>query len=183
MTFLPKDYKAPTGSNEFMKLEDGSNRIRVVSDASIGWEGWRDNKPFRRAGIDQNIEEDEVDLDEKFGKPKLSHFWAFKVIDYKDDSVKILQITQKSIMKAIESLVNDSDWGDPKDYDISIERAKNGDKVSYSVKSYPPKKLTSTLQALVDESKIDLNSLFNDDSDAGFGDFKGHIAKPKAKRK
>lgn len=183
MSFLPKDYKAPSGSSDFMKLEEGVNRFRIMSEAEIGWEGWKDNKPFRRKGAEQNITPDEVDTDEKYGKPKISHFWAFKVFDFADKKVKILEITQKTVMKAIESLVNDEDWGDPVNYDIAIERSKNGERTVYTTKPFPPKKITGEMQDALDASTADLEALFKDEED-GFGDFKGHIAKsPKGGKK
>ncbi len=163
MSFLPKDYKAPAGSSNFMKLKDGENRFRVLSDAKIGWEGWKDNKPFRREGIECNIDAKEVDTDSKYGKPKpkINHFWAFVVWDYADKKVKILELTQKTIQKEIDGLVNDADWGDPQGYDISIARTKKGERVSYSVKSYPHKVITKEVKEALAESEIDLDSLFN----------------------
>lgn len=162
-TFLPKGYKAPEGSSSFMKLIEGSNRFRIFGDAVIGFEGWRDNKPFRRQGLEQNINADEVDVDQKYGKPKINHFWAFKIWDYADGgSVKLLEITQKTIMKAIQSLTEDSDWGDPTKYDISITKTKEGERTSYSVKAYPPKAVSPYIDDAVEESDIDPMSLFAD---------------------
>jgi len=165
MAFLPADYKAPAGSSSFMKLQDGENRFRVLSDAKVGWEGWKDNKPFRREGVDCNIEESEVDTDSKYGKPKpkINHFWAFVVWDCQDKAVKILSLTQKTIHKAINELVEDKDWGDPKEYDLSIVRTKSGERVSYAVKSYPHKKLTKEQEEAFASSDIDLDSLFEDE--------------------
>ncbi len=164
-TFLPKGYKAPEGSSTFMKLQEGANRFRIMSDAVIGWEGWKDNKPFRREGAEINITADEVDTDQKYKKPKISHFWAFKVYDYTDGSVKILEITQKTIMKAIQALVEDDDWGDPKNYDISITRTKEGERTSYSVKSYPPKAISPDIEEAVEASELDPMDLFKDVQD------------------
>ncbi len=180
MSFLPKDYKAPSGSSDFMKLEEGKNRFRTMSEAVIGWEGWKDNKPFRRKGVDQNIDADEVDTDEKYGKPKISHFWAFKVFDYADKKIKILEITQKTVMKALESLVNDDDWGDPVNYDVEVERAKNGERTVYTTKPFPPKKASKEMTDALEASSADLEVLFKDEED-GFGDFKGHIKGGKKK--
>ena len=164
-TFLPKGYKAPAGSNSFMKLQEGANRFRIISDAVIGWEGWKDNSPFRREGIDINITADEVDVDAKYNKPKINHFWAFKVFDYTDSSVKLLELTQKTVLKAIQGLNDDADWGDPKAYDISITKTKEGDRTSYAVKAYPPKPLTDEVQEACDASDVDPKSLFNDVDD------------------
>lgn len=154
-----------------MKFDEGENRFRILTDARIGWEGWKDGSPFRREGVDCNIEEDEVDIDEKYDKPKINHFWAFSVFDYADKKIKILTLTQKTVMKAIQGLVDDPDWGDPQKYDISVEKIKKGQKTSYSVKSYPHKALPKDIAKLVSESKIDLDSLFREPGEEEEDDF------------
>ncbi len=172
MSFLPKDYKAPTGTNEFMKLAEGSNRFRILTPAVIGWEGWKDGKPFRRSGIDQNITEDEVSIDEKYGKPKINHFWAFTVFDYTDKKVKLYEITQKTIMKAIQAIVEDEDWGNPEEYDIAIEKAVKGEKTSYTVKPYPHKPISKEIKDAFEASSVDPESLFKDaENDEEFNNY------------
>lgn len=160
--FLPKNYKAPTSSGNFMKFQDGANRFRILSEAQIGWEGWKDGKPFRRQGIEQNINASEVDSDSKFGKPKpkISHFWAFLAYDYADKKVKILSITQKSVMKAIEDLNNDADWGDPQSYDLTVTKTKKGAKTNYSVISSPPKPIAPEVKEAFDANEIKPEELF-----------------------
>lgn len=165
MSFLPKGYQAPAGTTDYMKLEEGSNRLRILSDeATIGWEGWKDGKPFRREGIEKNIEDDEVDTDSKYGKakPKINHFWAFLVWDYATKQIKILEITQKTVMKALEKLADDSDWGNPTAYDLNIEREKNGERTTYSVTSYPPKKITPDVAAAFKDTELDPKDLFDE---------------------
>lgn len=171
MSFLPKGYEAPAGTSDYMKFSEGDNRIRILDEeAAIGWEGWKDGKPFRRKGIEQNITEDEVDTDSKFGKPKpkINHFWAFRVYDYTDKSVKILSLTQKTVMKAIEKLVADSDWGNPSGYDLNISREEKGGRTSYTVNPYPPKPLAKEVQIASAATEIDLNDLFENELDQEF---------------
>lgn len=170
-TFLPNGYEAPAGTSDYMKFSDGDNRFRVLSDeASIGWEGWKDGKPFRRKGIEQNITEDEVDTDAKFGKPKpkINHFWAFLVYDYADKCVKILTVTQKTIMKAIEALATDEDWGNPTAYDLNVKREEKGGRVSYTVTSYPPKPLAKEVQLAAAAAEINLDDLFEQELEKEF---------------
>lgn len=164
--FLPPGYKAPAGSSDFMKLQEGVNRFRIMGEARIGWEGWKDGKPFRREGIEQNITEDEVDTDDKFGKdkPKINHIWVFPVFDYVDKKMKIFQITQKTIMKAISGLVTDPDWGDPTKYDIGITRVE-GKRVTYAVTAYPPKPVSKEVLTAQKESKIDIDQIFKEGGD------------------
>lgn len=149
-TFLPKDYEFKEAGSDFMKLEDGDNKFRILTDAVIGVEGWKDNKPFRRGGPDASITPDEVDIDQKYGKPKINTFWAFYVYSYRDEKVMLLQINQKTIQKAIMGYANDADWGHPQEYDLTITRTDTGGKISYSVKPSPAKPLTKAAQTAVD---------------------------------
>jgi hypothetical protein len=47
---LPKDVEIPKSSGQFMKLQDGKNRIRILSDVIHGWIAWKDKKPTRHEG-------------------------------------------------------------------------------------------------------------------------------------
>lgn len=151
-TFVPKDYEIKESGSDFMKLEDGDNKFRVLTDALIGVEGWKDNKPFRRAGVDASIDPSEVDIDQKYGKPKINSFWAFMVYSYRDEKVMLLQINQKTIQKAILGYAQDEDWGHPNGYDLTVTREDNGGRVSYSVKPHPIKPLAKAVQTVVDEA-------------------------------
>lgn len=150
-TFLPKNFKIPDAGNAFFKFKEGDNKFRVLTDAVIGVEGWRDGTPFRRIGPDATIAEDEVDIDEKYGKPKINHFWAFMVWSYREEKVMLCQINQKNIQKAILQYAQDKEWGSPKNYDITVTRVE-GAKVSYQVKPSPAKPLKADIQKLVDEA-------------------------------
>lgn len=149
-TFLPKDYELKETGSDFMKFEDGDNKFRILTDAVIGVEGWKDNKPFRRGGADATITPDEVDIDQKYGKPKINSFWAFYVYSYPDEKIMLLQINQKTIQKAIMGYATDEDWGHPSGYDLTVTRTDTGGKVSYSVKPSPAKPLAKAVQAQVD---------------------------------
>lgn len=180
--FLPKDYKLPQNNTDFMKFEEGDNKIRILTPALVGWEGWKDGKPFRRKGVEQNIEEDEVDVDEKFKKPKMAHFWAFVVWNYEEKKIMLLSLTQKSIMKVIENLVNDEEWGDPTKYDITIIKTVKGGKTTYSVKSSPMKAISEEAQEAFEETKIDLESLIREPGDDSDMDFSGKGSAKKGKK-
>lgn len=166
MGFLPKNYETPSGSSDYFKLQDGKNRIRIMSEAIVGWEGWKDNKPFRRKGIEKNISEDEVDIDQKYKKPKLNHIWAFIVWDYESESLKYFTLTQKTIMKAIDGLVNDEEWGDPEAYDIGIEKIVKGPQTSYAVNAYPPKKITPEIASAMRDTELDAENVFREAGDS-----------------
>jgi len=158
--FLPMHYKVPV-SGQFMKLVDGDNKFRILASAVVGWVGWKNGKPFRRPGIKQNINPTEVELS-KYGKPRIDHFWAFPVWNYKDNKIQILEVTQKGIMKDIENYYMIEDWGDPVNrYDLVIKKFKEGDMTKYSVTPLPHKETSPEIKREFAESKIDLNKLFD----------------------
>src|SRR3989344_733949 len=113
MNFLEKDYKMPVNSN-YYKFKEGKNKFRVLSDAITGWEYWTtENKPVRSEEPFEEMPED-IKKD-KEGKSRINHFWAFIVYSYENKRVQILELTQKSIMNAIKSYLDEPDWGDVKE--------------------------------------------------------------------
>lgn len=156
---IPKDTKIPTTSGQFSRFSDGANRFRFLSDVVLGWEGWKDNKPFRHEGQDCRIKTEDVDLN-KSGKPNINYFWAMVVWNYAEKRVQILSITQKTIMAALYNLEQNPDWGDLKGYDIEITKKKEGDKTSYTVLGIPHKPLAQEIKDAYAETKVDLSKLF-----------------------
>lgn len=134
MTFLPTDYKIPKAPSDYMKFEDGLNRIRILSSAIVGYEYFtKENKPVR-----QKDPFEEIPDDLKVGA-KIKPFWAFVVWNYQENRIQILELTQKTIMTAIKSLVDNPKWGDPKMYDIAITKTgKEMMEVEYSTQGEPP---------------------------------------------
>jgi hypothetical protein len=160
MGFLPKDYEAPKGSSNYLKLEEGQNKFRVVSSAVVGYEYWTNgNKPVRLKNYPETKPADVRLADDN--SYVIKHFWAFIVLDRKDAKVKILELTQGSIMRAIEDLVVNEDWGDPKQYDITISRTGSGMETRYTVQPSPHKELTAEEKSLVARMEIDLEKLFD----------------------
>lgn len=149
-TFVPKDYEVTSGGNDFLKLQPGDNKIRILTDALVGVEGWKNNKPFRRAGADASISPDEVDVDATTDKPKINNFMAFYVYSYNDDKVMLAEFTQVGIKKAIVEFASDEDWGHPSGYDITITKTGSGMQTRYSVKPHPAKPLAKPAQTAVD---------------------------------
>lgn len=160
---LPKNYKTPAGSSDFFQLQEGTNKIRIMTPIEVGWEGWKDNKPFRRKGAEKNIEDDEVDIDQKYSKkPKINHVWAMVVWDYEANALKLFTMTQKTVMKAIDSLENDSEWGDSRGYDIKIEKNVTGPRTSYDVTASPPKPLAKEIKSEFAKTDLDIDSVFRE---------------------
>ena len=154
--FPSSDYKVPITSN-YMRLVEGTNTFRVMSSAIVGWEYFsKDMKPVRNR---EPFEEYPTDI--KVGG-KVSHFWAFVVWNYEAKKIQVLELTQKSIMNPIESLVKNPKWGSPKGYDITITRKGTGlSDTEYNVVPEPhsdaPDEAVKNYEAL----KINLDALYS----------------------
>jgi hypothetical protein len=137
--FLPQDYQAPASGGGYMKLQDGENRIRILSHPILGWEDWRDKKPLR------------FTFDAKPAKPvdsqkPVKHFWAMVVWNYSEEAIQILEITQTTIRNSIEGFCKDADWGAPYFYDIKIIRKGDGMETEYAVNPSPHKPLAPAIK-------------------------------------
>lgn len=157
---IPKGTEIPKSSGQFAKLQDGSNDFRFLSDVVIGWEGWKDNKPFRHEGSVCKIKPEQVDLS-KNGKPNINYFWAMVVWNYKDKKIQVLELTQKTIMGVLYDLEQNEKWGDLKNYDITITKKKEGDRTVYTTLGNPPQPLSEEIKTSFLDTEIDLTKLFD----------------------
>ena len=162
-TFLPADYTVPS-SDRYFKFKPGNNQFRILDSPILGNEYWGFNdKPVRkRTGEKITISDIRSNKDGTPGTVK--HFWAMPIWD--GQTVKILEITQKKIQTSITDLVNDEDWGNPREYDIVINRDGEGLNTEYSVKAKPRKPLPAEAKEAweaVKENGFDLNALYQGD--------------------
>lgn len=156
MSFLPDNYEAPKSPNSsYMKLQEGENRIRILTKPILGWEDWTmDKKPLR------------FRYDNKPAKPidakkPVKHFWAFVVWNYNEEQIQILQVSQATIRKSLEKLCNDTDWGAPYFYDIKINKEGEGKETEYSVNPVPSKPLAPQIVEMFHEKPCYLEALYD----------------------
>ena len=155
MNFLPENYEAPkSASDNYMKLEEGENRFRILSEPILGWIDWKDKKPLRYR------------MDKKPEKPvdptkPIKHFWAMIVWNYNESKIQILELTQKTLQRGIESLVRNADWGSPYFYDISIKRSGTKQETDYGIIAIPPKPLASGIRQAFEDKPIYLPALYD----------------------
>lgn len=162
MAFLPANRVAPvrsTGGNYF-KLQDGSNKIRVTSDAIVGYVYWSNqNKPVRSEEHPGNPADIRIGDDGK--AERIRYFWAVTVWDYSTQNLSIWEITQATIQDQLEALAGNEDWGHPKEYDLVIQKSGKGLDTKYKVMPSPHKPMSAEIQSAIESSAIDLNSLFD----------------------
>jgi len=155
MNFLPDDYQAPKPTSQlYLKLQDGENRIRILSRPIIGWEDWSlDRKPIRYEMTNKPAKS----IDST--KP-MKHFWAFIVYNVQEEQIQIMHITQATIRSCLESLSKDQDWGSPFEYDIKINKKGEKMETEYTVNPVPHKPLSQTILNAFKERPIQLEALF-----------------------
>ena len=149
-----------------MTLEDGDNSFRILSSAIVGYEWWVENgeegrKPVRVRTAGEVPDEVRNASD---NRQKARHFWAFTVYNYKTKTIQILELKQQTVMRAIEAFVKNPKWGNPKTYDIIIERVKTGSRdrdVEYNVIPEPPSTLDEGIVELAKSIPVRLEALYS----------------------
>lgn len=160
-------YEVPKSSGgNYLKFEQGQTTFIPLASAIVGWQYWNtDNKPVRLASQPEGRWEDLPGIKpEKDGKFKVSHFWAFPVIDLADNKVKILEITQKGIQNSIREYAKNPAWGNPvQRYTFTVSRSGEGLDTEYTVMANPPaefKKEWTEAWKAVNAKGFNLNELY-----------------------
>ncbi len=164
--FLPKDYQAPEVQSNYMTLEEGANTFRVLSPAIVGYEWWVETqaegrRPVRVRTLDEIPDEVRETTD---SRQRVKHFWAFTVYNYKTQTIQILEVKQKTVMRAIEAFVKNPKWGDPQGYDLVIEKVRTGSQerdVEYNVIPEPPSTLDEGIVELARQVPVRLEALYD----------------------
>ncbi len=153
--FLPRNYEAPK-FGRYTKLQQGENKIRILSQPILGWEDWTaDKKPVRTrydgpTKIPRAINE---------SKPP-KHFWAVIVWNYSSSQIEVFQFAQAGIRDAIAGLCVDKDWGEPFFYDIKITKSGQDQQTKYQVVALPHKPVSAEVRRAFEESPCSLEALF-----------------------
>jgi len=158
-SFLPPNYEKPALGSKYLKFLAGDNKFRILSGAIVGYVDWQDLEDGNRKPI-RTKEKPKQSFDPL--KP-CKHFWTFIVWDYRDEAIKILEITQVTIQDAIFNLHSDDNWGDPREYDLNIRKTGNKLETKYTIIPMPPKKLSVEIIKLFKETNINLEALYSGD--------------------
>jgi len=159
MSFLKDDYKLPQSNQNYFKFQQGENNFRIMSSAIVGYEYWNSsNKPVR---LREMWKKRPADIRiESNGSYRTNHFWAFVIWNYETNSIQIMEITQRTIQRAIKALVDNEKWGDPKSYDITITKTGEGLETEYSVMPNPKSEVQKEIQEKFNAKSINLEALF-----------------------
>ncbi|RMZ60039.1 hypothetical protein D1632_10635 [Chryseobacterium nematophagum] len=158
-SFLPIGYKMPDKSKQFMKLKQGDNPIRILSSPLLGYVVFsHEKKPIRRPFslgdfLPEELTEIKPKIDPETNKPEPSkHFWLMLVWDYADNAPKVLEITQITILKPLNLLCENTNWGDLRQFDITINKvgATKND-TEFTVIPNPPSPLKNEIKNMIEE--------------------------------
>lgn len=153
---IPENYREPSNSDNYMKLKQGENRIRIMSSLIMGWEDWT---------LDEKPKPVRFRYNEKPKAPisaarPIKLFWAFIVWNHSESKIQILQVNQASIRRQIHKITQDADWGNPMNYDLKISRSGEGMETVYAVVPVPHSPIPQKAKDAMKSLKIDLNELF-----------------------
>lgn len=158
--FLPAGYELPKPESKFVQLEEGQNRLRILTPAAIGWEAWIDGEAQRLPGQENPFDIDQVDEGD-YGK-KLYHFWSFVVWNFDTKKVMLWQVSQRGILTGLYGLLQTEEWGDPREYNIIVTKTVNKRKTEYKVNGVPPKPLTEEIKKALASSTLTTEALFDE---------------------
>lgn len=164
MDFLPKTYEVPEGqNNNYMRLQKGENRIRVISDeAVLGYEYWVGRDASGKGGTPIRIQMSATVPTEYADSKK--HFWIMGVWNYAEEKIQLLEITQSTIQKSIKRLYESPDWGNPNDYDLLIIReGESKQDTRYSVQPTPKTKMDDQIIQSYKDANVDLTAVFRNE--------------------
>jgi hypothetical protein len=163
MNFLPDNYELPKASGDYLKLEDGENRLRVLSFPILGWEDWNDKTPVRY----RYENKPSMSIDPK--KP-FKHFWAMIVWNCLLSKVQIWNVTQGTIKHALDALSKDADWGAPFHYDIKVFKSGEKMETKYVITPVSHKPLTQEVLDAFAKKPCYLDALFSNADPFAAGD-------------
>ena len=167
-----ENYEIPNASGYF-KFEEGENMFRILGSFSEkkaiqGISYWTTIEGKRRPvrlpknadGTFPVVPVEQLEIN-KFGDADVpKYFWAFPVWDYQEKKVKILEITQKKIIKYIQAMIANPKWGDPREYDLIITKEKNNGKVEYTCSCNPKESLSQEIIDIYGQTPINIHVLF-----------------------
>ena len=145
-SFLPKGTEEPEKISRFFnKWALGANKFRAIGDAIIGYEWWAPGDGRKDAHRVKTI--DEVPPEFKSGgDDDVKYFWKFPIYDYSTGMIRILHISQKTIREELTDYLNNPDWGDFREYDITVTAKGDGFDRKYTVVPSTKKEVTEEIK-------------------------------------
>lgn len=157
-SFIDDNYNPPSSAGGYTKIQQGDNRLRILSKPLLVWVIWADGKPSRIP----------YDKDKKPSMPSgegasVKHAWIMTVYNYATESIEIFELDKMTIINPLLNHVKDTDWGHPKHYDIVITKSGSGkDGTKYSMIAKPKKEVSEVVKEAYFETPIDLSEMLRE---------------------
>jgi hypothetical protein len=158
------EYNVPKGDSKYLKLEKGETEFLPLDSAIVGFVYWNlDGKPVRLTEEPKTIPKD-IRKDNDGLAEAIKHFWAFPVWDVQGQGVKILEITQKTVMQPLRDYTKNPKWGSPiMKYSFTVSRSGDNFETKYTIMANPAETINQEITDKWDQVKadgFDLNRLF-----------------------
>jgi hypothetical protein len=147
---------ADLGGNDFMALEEGNNPIRMITSPYQFYIHWTKDTTGANRKVHCAVEGCPVCQQ---GERAVAR-WYVGVINRKTEKPAILEVGPQ-IFKQILGLAKKEKWGDPRKFDVDIERQPKGSQPLYIVSPEPKEPLTDDEKGMVKEflARIDLGNM------------------------
>lgn len=123
-------YEIPSGDNNFFKLEEGDNRIRLATKPL-------EVRYHEVPGAKYSTVPCTGDKCEKCASgDKLKYKYAYIILSRKDKKPYVYE-TPITVFRQIVSYAKDPDYGNPEEYDLTIKKNGEGRNVQYQVVASP----------------------------------------------
>ena len=173
--FTPDKF-AESQVGNYMKFEEGQNRIRILEKPITGYVYWEDaegnlvpkNEMAGKGGKPVRVKSWEGLTNAQRGAMK--GFAAMVVWNYQAERIQILEIKQVGIMNALEALSLSKSWGDVTSFDIVITKTRTGinpTDVEYSVMHEPKEPVSKEIKEAYKEAHIDREALYRGEDPFG----------------
>lgn len=161
MSFLDEGYEIPKSTGLYAKLEDGDNKFIVLGSVVLGWSYWNTADKCIRMEEQPKTTPTDIGKDREGKQKKVQHFWAIPVYNLVSEKVQILEVTQKRLMKALQDLARDKDWGDPiLNYQITIKKSGKGTDTTFQALPVPFRGDIEAIKQEYEESDVDMSKYF-----------------------
>ena len=145
-----------TGKSDFMKLEEGENTVRIMSNPIQFYIHWCNGPDGSKRKFNSPVDDPAMIRRLEDSGFKRTARWFIKVLDRRDNQFKALEIGPQ-VFNGIKSLYTNKRWGKVTGYDITITRAPKGTQPLYSVTPNPHEPLPGDLKSKFQEFNDRIN--------------------------
>lgn len=149
-------YDIPSGSGNFLKLEDGANKIRICTKAlEVAYHEDKSGGKYSTT----TCSDEGCELC-KAGKPK-KYKYAYLVLNRKDSKPYIYE-SPITVFRQIVAYESNPEYGDIRLYDITISKEGIARNTTYTIMPSPKKsELTNSEVKMIAESGVSLEAAYN----------------------